>query len=350
VHGGPDEVELRGLGIDPDRLIDFSVCTNPFGPSPRVYQALAMAAVERYPDRDSHALRAALAAKHSVGTERILVGNGVSELIWLTSLAFARPRRRVLVIGPTYGEYARSALLQGAEVISWDAREHSGFVLALDEIEAELRRCQLVFLCNPNNPTGAILLSERLLCWARRYPRTLFIVDEAYQNFAPGSAWLVSATEKNVLVLRSMTKDYALAGLRVGYAVGCEETIAALDRVRPPWSVNVMAQAAAEAALGDEHHLSQSLAALTVAKQALVKDLEALGLAVWPSATHFFLVRVGNAAAWRRLLLARGILVRDAASFGLPAFLRLATRRPEDNARLLEALADIKQAGLTCAH
>jgi histidinol-phosphate/aromatic aminotransferase/cobyric acid decarboxylase-like protein len=138
-----------------------------------------------------------------------------------------------------------------------------------------------------------------------------------------------------------MTKDYALAGLRIGYAVGAEEVIGALARVRPPWSVNAMAQAAALAALSDEHHLTQSLEKLARAKQELAQGVTERGLSVWPSAAHFFLMRVGDASAFRTAILSRGILVRDAASFGLPACVRLATRRPEENARLLAVLGEI---------
>ena len=138
-----------------------------------------------------------------------------------------------------------------------------------------------------------------------------------------------------------MTKDYALAGLRIGYAVGSEELIGDLARVRPPWSVNSMAQVAAVAALRDEHYLTQSLENLARAKTALVEGLAGLGLDAWPSATHFFLVRVGDASAFRLVLLRKGILVRDAASFGLPAFARLAPRKPADNAQLMTVLKEV---------
>ena len=154
----------------------------------------------------------------------------------------------------------------------------------------------MVFLCNPNNPTGTIYPPEVVLSWVRRRPHTLFVVDEAYQRFAPGLESLVSAREENLLVLRSLTKDYALAGLRLGYAAGSEAVIAALSQARPPWSVNALAQAAGVAALGDERHLTESLAKLVQAKEALARRLAELGLDIWPSAAHFFLVRVRNGA------------------------------------------------------
>ncbi len=342
-HGGPDLLELQRLGVDPGSILDFSVCTNPFGPSPRVRAALAEVNLEQYPDRESNALRAALAEWHEISSTRFLAGNGVSELIWLTALAFVQPNDRVLVIGPTYGEYARSVSRCGGIVHSLNARQEDRFVLAIPDVEVALNRSRprLVFLCNPNNPTGSTLAPEAILSWSKRYPRTLFVVDEAYQRFAPGLESLVTACEPNLLILRSMTKDYALAGLRIGYAVGAEDLIDELVRVRPPWSVNSMAQVAAVVALRDETYLAQSLANLARAKTALVDGLAGLGLKAWPSAAHFFLVAVENASAFRLALLQRGILVRDAASFGLPGFVRLATRMPEENARLLAVLKEV---------
>jgi histidinol-phosphate/aromatic aminotransferase/cobyric acid decarboxylase-like protein len=177
--------------------------------------------------------------------------------------------------------------------------------------------------------------------WAYTHPGTLFVIDEAYLAFAPGLRSALTVGADNILVLRSMTKDYALAGLRLGYTVSHVSVIRALSQVRPTWNVNALAQAAGLAALRDEAHRQQSLQALARAKEKLVAGLAELGLPPLPSATHFFLVRVGDGAAFRRALLRQGILVRDCASFGLPAHVRIATRRPEENARLLETIRTI---------
>jgi histidinol-phosphate aminotransferase len=341
-HGGPNLEELRRLGVDPARLLDFSVCTNPFGPSPRVRDALAEVRVDQYPDRDADALRATLGEKYALAPRRILAGNGVSELIWLAALALLRPRDRVLLIGPTYSEYARSATLREAEVNVCHALEADRFAVNLAALDNALRRCQprLMFLCNPNNPTGSVVEPKAILGLARRYSHTLFVIDEAYQALVAGLDSLLPAADNNLLVLRSMTKDYALAGLRIGYAVGSREIMDALAGVRPPWSVNTFAQAAAIAALRDDAYLAQSMEMLREAKIDLIAGLTRLGLEVLPSMAHYFLMRVGDAAGFRLRLLRKGILVRDAASFGLPAFVRLATRRPEENERLLADLAE----------
>jgi histidinol-phosphate aminotransferase len=182
---------------------------------------------------------------------------------------------------------------------------------------------------------------EVIASWARRHPQTLFVVDEAYLPFANGLASVVYQAGKNILVLRSMTKDFGLAGLRLGYAVGDESVIALLRRVQPPWSVNTLAQVAGVAALGDPVNLVRSLEQLAGAKEELAAGLTRVGLNPVPSATHFFLVRVGNGGAFRRTLLRRGLLVRDCTSFGLPAYVRIAARRPEENAQLLGVVREV---------
>jgi histidinol-phosphate aminotransferase len=183
---------------------------------------------------------------------------------------------------------------------------------------------------------------DTIAAWAAAAPRTLFIVDEAYLTFAGNAASVLTVQTDNMLVLRSMTKAYALAGMRLGYAVGHPDILSALHKVCPPWSVNALAQAAGIAALNDTVHLTQSLRQLAQAKRDLLNHLQAAGHRPLPSATHFFLLRVGEAATCRQALLQRGLLVRDCTSFGLPAYIRIATRRPEDNARLLHALETLR--------
>jgi len=343
-HGALDYAELQSLKLDPGQVLDFSVNGNAFGASPRVGRALAGLPLERYPDREALALRSALSQRLGLSPEEVVVGNGAAELLWLVAMAFLQPGDRAVVIGPTFGEYARVAALMGAAVHTWTARPASGFQVVPDEVAALLRRVQprLVFVCNPNNPTGVLLPAEALAGWAAQHPQALFVVDEAYAFFAPGLRSALALRAANVLVVRSMTKDYALAGLRLGYAAGARPVITAISQVRPAWNVNAFAQAAGLAALADEAHQQACLSALLAAKAALVADLEKAGLAPLPSAVHFFLVPVGDAAAFRRALLRQGILVRDCTSFGLPAYVRIATRRPEENARLLAAVTGLR--------
>jgi threonine-phosphate decarboxylase len=264
-------------------------------------------------------------------------------LIWLTALAFVRPGDPVLVLGPTYSEYARATQVMGGRALGCRASSANGFVPDVEGIAREMQRLRplMVFVCNPNNPTGAALPPNVLGEWARRQHEALFVVDEAYLPFVPGLGSALEPTADNVLVLRSMTKDFALAGLRLGFAVGPAPLVELLRRAQPPWSVNTLAQVAGVAALGDLAHRDNSLTRLRQAGLGLATGLARLGLTVVPSVAPFFLVNVGSGAAFRSRLLVRGMLVRDCASFGLPEYVRIAARRPEDNDRLLAAVREV---------
>jgi histidinol-phosphate aminotransferase len=343
IHGALDFAELDRLALAPEAVLDFSVNGNPYGPSPCVREALAQVPYDRYPDREALALRRVLSAHLDVTADQLLVGNGSTELVWLVALAFVRAGDTVLLVGPTFGEYTRAAVLMGARLHQYSARRTEGFRVVPEAITPLLQQRQprLVFLCNPNNPTGTFVAPDSIAHWAAAFPRTLFIVDEAYLTFTASAPSVLSVRRPNMLVLRSMTKAYALAGLRLGYAIGSPDILDALRRARPPWSVNALAQAAGIAALQDTTHLAHCLTRIAQAKHDFVTGLCALELTPVPSTTHFFLVRVGNGASCRQALLQRGMLVRDCASFGLPEYVRMATRRPEENARLLTALEEL---------
>lgn len=342
-HGALDFAELERLGIDPDTIIDFSTSTNPFGPSPAVRKAIKKAAIERYPDRESIALRRALSAKLNVSSDRIMVGNGTAELIWLLCFACIRPSEPIIILGPTFGEYRRSAALMEARIVTVTARAENGFSVNEQMVSRALAEIQprLAFICNPNNPTGAILQPDVIGQWTKQHPHTLFVIDEAYIQFVPGMESALTLNQHNVVVLRSMTKDYAIAGLRLGYVVAAPEIIEALSKVRPPWSVNAVAQAAGLAALDDEAYLRETMEKLRAAKIDLLAGLDGLELSPVTRSTNYFLIKVGSGAAFRSKLLAQRVQVRDCDSFGLPAYIRLATRRPEENKLLLDAIKQV---------
>ena len=361
VHGGMDTAELDRFGLDARQVVDFSVNANPFGPAPGVREVLAHVPLDHYPDPEARALRQALSDNLGISPEEILAGNGASELIWLAALTFLNRGATVLILGPTYGEYARAAALMGASVTTLSARPEDDFAMHPDRVLRVLRRLcpKMVFLCNPNNPTGTFLEPETIAFWARKFPGTIFVVDEAYLGFVSKSdtfglrltfcSDFPNAKRKhvmnNLLLLRSMTKDLGLAGLRLGYALGSAEVIGWLARARPPWSVNALAQAAGIEALRHLDYYQDCLTMLAAAKTDFVAGLTRLGYRPAPSIMPFFLMPVGDSAAFRLSLLKKGIQVRDAASFGLPGHVRIATRRPEDNARLLAALGEVPHAG-----
>ncbi|MEM7133599.1 MAG: histidinol-phosphate transaminase [Chloroflexota bacterium] len=344
VHGAIDYGELERYGIGLEEVVDFSENSNPFGPSPIVREAMMSANLARYPDRECWALRRALADHLACSVDEIVVGNGAAELIWLVGFAFMHPQARVLIVGPTFGEYARTAQLMGAQVIEWRAQQEDDFQLDLLALSVALQthKPQIVFLCTPNNPTGFITPITTIEEWAVAHPQILFVIDEAYIDFVPDTPSAHTLGLPNVLTICSMTKAYALAGLRLGYALGPPSLIMPLSQARIPWSVNEVAQVAGIAALADQTYLQRTLTRLTTATQTLSAQLAEAGYPTVPSATHYKLIHVGNqhesASTFRSKLLPYGILVRDCASFGLPTYVRIAAKQERANERLISGV------------
>lgn len=360
IHGGPDYAELAALGLSPDEVIDFSANANPYGPSPQVRAALAGVSLDRYPDAQAIVLRERLAQVHRLAPDHIIVGNGTAELIWLLGIAYLQRGDPVVIIGPTFGEYRTAAELMGAKVFEYRAPAAADFQPDMAAIEAliEQQRPRLTFLCNPNNPTGVYLAREAVETLAAACEEGLLVVDEAYRAFvagpwpseplvergpglSPSASLGMNPAEGNVVLLRSMTKDHALAGLRLGYALAPLEVVATLKKVQPSWSVNAAAQVAGLAALSDENHLRETLPQIAEAKAYLVEELTCLGLRVIPSAASFLLVEVGDGRKLRRKLLSHGLMVRDCASFGLPEYVRIAARRMAECRRLIQTLRQL---------
>jgi histidinol-phosphate aminotransferase len=312
--------------------------------SPKALAALKTIDASRYPDSSCTTLRAAIAERLNVAQANVLFGNGSIELIWLLASAYLRPGDNVVVFSPTFGEYARAAAIHGARVIEHRAEEADSFRLDLKRAKALLldHSPRLVFLCNPNNPTGAYLDPSAVTELSTYCHDGLLVVDEAYLAFVDAAHLGNPGFGDGTIVrLRSMTKDYALAGLRLGYVLAQPDIIQALDRVRPPWSVNSVAQTAGLAALEDEHHIDRARELVAESKAFLVDQLGRRGLPLQPSAANYILVRVGDGRAFRSALLKRGRGVRDCASFGLPEFIRIGIRSLEECRQLVAAIDDI---------
>lgn len=334
------------MGLSPDDILDFSVSSNPFGPAPAVKRAFARTPVDRYPDSSSGALRTALAEALGVSPESILIGSGSMEIIRLLALAYVSAGDRVLIPEPTFGEYEIAARIMGARIIRSRATEESGFRLQAADILARIRehRPRIVFLCQPNNPTGQYWSKSEVQSILRADPDTLIALDEAYIAFAENpwnSLGLLSC--RNLLIVRSLTKDHALAGLRIGYAVGDPEVNGTLRRVCPPWNVNAPAQQAALAAVRETAYVERCREQVLRARDYLMNALRERGFPVLPTEAHFFLVKVGNAAAFRRNLLRRGVMVRDCTSFGLPDHIRIAPRTLPECRKLIEAIDSLEK-------
>ena len=343
VHGGVDGAELAALGVDPARVLDVSVNTNPYGPCAAMRDAIAAAAIDRYPDPTARAARVALAAAAGVTADEIALGNGAAELLWTLARVLPRGDGPALVVEPTFAE-ARAALeAAGAPIVAWHASRHARFAIDLPAIAAlaRARRAAIVYLCTPNTPTGAIVPAAAVAEWASALAPAHVLLDQSFLSLSARAADAAVAMPPNVIRVRSLTKDHGIPGVRVGYALAARDVITRVEAARPAWTTGAHAQAAAIASARDDARafVAASARCLLADRAALDAALVALGLAPVPSSTVFTLVPVADAAALRRrLLLRHHVLVRDCASFGLPGFLRLAARPAPDRDRVVAAL------------
>jgi histidinol-phosphate aminotransferase len=330
--------------VSAEQVIDFSVNSNPFGPAPQVKEALRAVDISTYPDRECSRLRKMLASFHDLPEDILLAGNGTSELIWLIAQAFLKAGDRVLIVGPTFGEYRRAARAQAAEISEVRAQAPL-FQIPLEEIMAQIEanRPRLVFLCNPNNPTGQCLPPVLIRKLVTALPAgCLLVLDEAYRAFSDGFT-PVDFMDERCIRLCSMTKDFALAGLRLGYALAYPDIIRQMKRRQPAWSVNAPAQAAGCAALEQLDYYRQTLLHLQGYQATFFAGLQAAGFFVVPSRVHFGLVLLDvPATEVREGLLRQSLLVRDCASFGLPQAMRVSTHLPVENDRLIAALKRLR--------
>lgn len=325
---------------------DFSVCLNAFGPPPVVVRAIRHSRPCEYPDPYCRAPRAAAAARWGRPVDELAFGAGAAELIHAVCFAFLRPGDKVLVDAPAFGEYARAAALCGARTQPVDAPiDVAGDVRFRTMIDAVRRTGpRLVFCAAPTSPFGAAIGRDALgeLAGACGAVGALLVLDQAYDAFAaPPLGTPALPGHPAVLHLRSMTKEYALAGVRAAFAIGPAVVVDAIERVRVPWSASSAAQAAAVAALSDNGaaYAVRTVAALRREAVRLTAAFRHRGCDVRRSTTHFFVARVGNAPRVRSALLeGAGILVRDCSSFGLPEWIRVAARTAPENDALLVAL------------
>lgn len=339
-HGAIDFEEISAIGLTADDIVDFSVNSNPFGPASAVVEALKSVTISRYPDKACLGLRQALGRQFNLSLDQIMVGNGTAELLWLIAFGFIEKTDNVAILEPTFGEYHRNACLMGGEVCQWRAAVENNFELDEDAIEHLLvqQRPAIFHLCSPNNPTGYQVPNQILERWSLLSPETLFVVDEAYAQFLPQYESAMHAGLSNVLVLRSMTKDYSLAGIRLGYVTGPADLIRVLEQLAIPWSVNEFAQIAGVAAIAAQSEYECMWRNLGDEATRFKSGLRALGYIPVESPMHYFLMEVGDARLLRERLLAEGMLVRLCESYDLPNFIRLSTQLPEQNQRLLDFL------------
>lgn len=355
--GKPIATLAREYGLDPASIVKLASNENPRGPSPRAIEAARSAAgsVHRYPDGSATELRARLAARHGVEPAQVTVGNGSNDVLDMIARAFLGPGRSAVFSRHAFAVYPIATQLAGAEARVAAARPaddpEAPYGHDLDALAASIGEdTRVVFIANPNNPTGTWLDSGALRAFLGRLPaHVVAVVDEAYfecadiDGYPDASAWLDALP--NLVVTRSFSKVHGLAGLRCGYAVSSAAIADLLNRVRHPFNANAAALAAAVAALDDAAFLAESVAINSAGRARLTTGLQALDLAPIPSAGNFVTAGLGREAApVYEALLREGVIVRPVAGYELPNHLRISVGVAHENERMLAALERVLSA------
>jgi histidinol-phosphate aminotransferase len=339
--GKPITQLSRETGIPVERIVKLASNENPLGVSPKAKAALeaAVGTLERYPD--DFALKAAVAAHTGLGRERIVLGNGSNDLLDIAARVFLAPGRSTIFSQHAFAVYPIASLTQGAELIAVPAKN---FGHDLGAMRAAVRPdTRLVWIANPNNPTGTFLSHAELEAFLRALPDEVAVVlDEAYNDYLPDGVegdsrdWL--GEFPNLVITRTFSKIYGLAGLRVGYAVTSAEVADLMNRVRQPFNCNNLAVAAATASLDDHEFVARSRRTNRAGMEQLTDSFRRLGFEFIPSYGNFVTFKAGDAAAINEKLLRQGVIVRPIAGYGMPEWLRVTVGTEAENRRFLQAL------------
>jgi histidinol-phosphate aminotransferase len=340
IHGGVDLADLAEHGLSTGDVTDFSVNLNPYGPAHDVVAAARASTWERYPDPRALSARSAWAQTLGTTADHIAVGQGAADLFWAMAHAFVEREQRVVIAEPTFSEMRVAAENVGAVVERVWADERAGFAFSGPRIAHACRGAALLYVCTPNNPTGRHVPAREIDLLARAMPDTKVVVDQSFLSLSDHADEQRYVFSDNVIVVRSLTKDFALAGLRVGYLVAAPALVERIEAQRPTWHTSAPALGAIEAAAHAEGFVRRSQLALRTDRAFLQRELSRLGVRVCPSTAPFVLAEVGDGQRVREALFAQGIVVRDCASFGLPNYVRIAVRPIRDTQRLITALAN----------
>ncbi|MBU4054476.1 MAG: histidinol-phosphate transaminase [Proteobacteria bacterium] len=345
VPGKPIEELEREYGIRDS--IKLASNENPLGPSPKAVEAVSKALLNlhRYPDGSGHDLIGKLADRVGVKPQNIVIGNGSDDIIGILAATFLRPGDEAVMPRPSFLMYDIAVKCMGAKPITVPLKNLS---MDLDAMaKAVTGKTRLVFICNPNNPTGTCVSAEALESFVKQLPgHVITVVDEAYIEFARdpecGSA-MKMVKDYPVAALRTFSKVYGLAGLRVGYGVMPAEMAGLVNRVRHPFNVNSLAQAGALAALEDVDYVQMTLKLVHEGLDFMFASLKEMGIKCFPTQTNFFLIDMErNADEVYRQMLKEGVIVRSMTSYGYPEYIRITVGLPEENQRLLAALKKIR--------
>jgi histidinol-phosphate aminotransferase len=337
VPGKPIEELERELGIS--NSIKLASNENPVGPSPAAIKAIGggFADINRYPDGAGFYLKRALSKELGVSGEEIILGNGSNELLDLAAKTFMKDGDEAVMATPSFVVYFMAVQSVGGRSVQVPLKNYTHDLAAMADAITPLTK--MIFIANPNNPTGTINKKVELDLMMKRVPDDVLVVmDEAYYEYVADPDYAESMkylrSEKNVLILRTFSKIYGLAGLRLGYGIARKEIITDMNRLRAPFNTSTIAQKAATAALTDKAHVSRSRQVNEAGKEYLYRELGALGLAFVPTEANFVYMRVEGALALYEKLLKKGVIIRPMG----PNAVRVTIGLPEENERFIEAL------------
>ena len=341
--GRPIEEVARELGLPVDSILKVASNENPFGPSPLAADALrqAIPGVHLYPDGNAFYLKQKLAAKCGVEPANLVLGNGSNEIIEFVGHALLGPDTNVVVSQYCFAIYPIVAKMFGASVVTVPARNFGHDLPAM--LRAITEQTRIVFVANPNNPTGTLAAREEVIQFVNEVPDdVLLVMDEAYIEFLEEPLDLIPlirlGARKNLILMRTFSKIYGLAGLRLGYGIASQESISALEKIRQPFNANLLAQTAALAALDDEEHVRKTRANNFAGLDFFAMSLRKLNLEYVPSFANFILVRVGEGQKVFDAMQKLGVITRPMGGYQLPEWLRISIGTRVENERCLEAL------------
>jgi len=344
--GRPIEEVARELGRPAADFIKLASNENPLGPSPLALRAMrqALAQTNLYPDGNAFYLKQKLADKLGVTPAHLIMGNGSNEVIEFLGHGLLTPETEVVVSQYCFAVYPIVTALFGAKLVTVPAKDFGHDLDAM--LAAVTPQTRLIFVANPNNPTGTVVTPEALHRFIRAVPpNVLLALDEAYVEFLDLPLDLVpnirAGLLPNVLLMRTFSKIYGLAGLRIGYGIGHPDLIAALEKIRQPFNLNTLAQVGALAALDDARHVERTRRGNQRGLKFFARAFRKLKLEFVPSAANFVLVRVGDGARVFAGLQQRGVIVRPMGGYGLPEWIRISIGTPGENRRCLEALTGV---------
>lgn len=343
--GRPSEEVARELGLPLGGLIKLASNENPLGPSPKAMEAMQQTAsqIHLYPDGNAFYLRNAMAERLGVDVNQLIFGNGSNEIIEFVAHALLGPGTNIVVSQYCFAIYPIAAHLTGADCITVPAKDYGHNLPAMKE--AITPDTRIVFVANPNNPTGTLASHEDVLALVDAVPEhTLLVIDEAYFEFLKSPLDLVPRLQEkpNLLLMRTFSKIYGLAGLRIGYGIGHPEFIAALEKVRQPFNLNAMAQAAALAAIDDTGHLEATRANNAAGLEFLAQALSEMNIKTVTSHANFILANVGDGTGTFQKLQERGVITRPMAGYQLPEWIRISIGTPTENEHCLSVLRELR--------